>query len=40
MMLDQDWNINKHGKDPKVVLPNGDKGKVVGGPGPVASMVR
>lgn len=27
-------------KNPDVILPNGQKGTVVGGPGPVASMVK
>lgn len=32
-------NEGRYVKDPKVILPNGQKGRVVGGPGPVASMV-
>lgn len=40
MTLERDWNINKHGKNPKVVLPNGNKGTVSGGPGPIASVVK
>lgn len=33
-------NEGRYEKDPKVILPNGQKGKVVGGPGPVRSMVK
>lgn len=33
-------NEGRWEKDPKVILPNGQKGKVVGGPGPVQSMVK
>lgn len=33
-------NEGRFVKDPKVILPNGQKGKVVGGPGPVQSMVK
>jgi len=33
-------NEGKWEPDPKVILPNGQKGKVVGGPGPVSSMVK
>lgn len=33
-------NEGRYQKDPEVILPNGQRGKVVGGPGPVASMVK
>lgn len=33
-------NEGRFVKDPEVILPNGNRGKVVGGPGPAQSMVK
>lgn len=33
-------NSKLRGKNPKVILPNGQKGTVSGGPGPIASVVK
>lgn len=33
-------NEGRFEKNPKVILPNGQKGTVSGGPGPVSSMVK